>query len=68
MHALEGELARTIKSLTRIKSEHVHFVLPECELFRRERKDFSASIVLSVRDELSSGEVRAIQYLVAAAI
>ena len=68
VRALEGELARTITSLTRIKSARVHLVLPERELFRRERKDPSASIVLSVRGELASGEIRAIQHLVASAI
>ncbi len=39
VRALEGELARTISSLARIKSARVHLVLPERELFRRERKD-----------------------------
>lgn len=68
VRALEGELARTIASLTRIKSARVHLVLPERELFRRERTDPSASIVLSVRGELASGEIRAIQHLVASAI
>ena len=68
VRALEGELARTIASLTRIKSARVHLVLPERELFRRERTDPSASIVLTVRGELSSGEIRAIQHLVATAI
>jgi flagellar M-ring protein FliF len=68
VRALEGELARTITSLNRIKSARVHLVLPERELFRRERKDPSASIVLSVRGELSNGEIRAVQHLVASAI
>jgi flagellar M-ring protein FliF len=68
VRALEGELARTIGSLTRIKSARVHLVLPERELFRRERKEPSASIVLSVRGQLSNGEIRAIQHLVATAI
>ena len=68
VRALEGELARTITSLTRINTARVHLVLPERELFRRERQDPSASIVLSVRGELSGGEIRAIQHLVASAI
>lgn len=68
VRALEGELARTISSLTRIKSARVHLVLPERELFRRERRDPSASIVLAVRGQLSAGEIRAIQHLVASAI
>ena len=68
VRALEGELARTIGSLNRIKSARVHLVLPERELFRREMTEPSASIVLSVRGELASGEIRAIQHLVASAI
>ncbi len=68
VRALEGELARTIASLNRIKGARVHLVLPERELFRRERKDPSASIVLSVRGALSGGEIRAVQHLVASAI
>ncbi|MDB5623541.1 MAG: fliF [Devosia sp.] len=68
VRALEGELARTISSLARIKSARVHLVLPERELFRRERKDPSASIVLAVRGELATGEIRAVQHLVASAI
>ena len=68
VRALEGELARTISSLARIKSARVHLVLPERELFRRERQDPTASIVLSVRGELAAGEIRAIQHLVASAI
>jgi len=68
IRALEGELARTISSLARIKSARVHLVLPERALFSREQKDPTASIVLSVRGELSAGEIRAIQHLAAAAI
>ena len=68
VRALEGELARTITSLTRIKTARVHLVLPERALFRRETSSPTASIVLSVRGELSSGEIRAIQHMVAAAI
>lgn len=68
VRALEGELARTISSLARIKSTRVHLVLPERALFSREQKDPTASIVLSVRGELSAGEIRAIQHLVASAV
>ncbi|MEO6012586.1 MAG: flagellar basal-body MS-ring/collar protein FliF [Devosia sp.] len=68
VRALEGELARTITSLARIKSARVHLVLPERALFSRDKKDPTASIVLSVRGELSTGEVRAIQHLVSSAI
>ena len=68
LRALEGELARTISSLTRVKSARVHLVLPERELFRREAKQPSASIVLEVRGALSTGEIRSVQHLVASAV
>ncbi|MBU1173839.1 MAG: flagellar M-ring protein FliF [Alphaproteobacteria bacterium] len=68
VRALEGELARTIASLARIKSARVHLVLPERQLFRQETPSPSASIMLSVRGELNSSEIGAIQHLVSAAI
>ncbi len=68
IRALEGELARTITAISRVQSARVHLVLPERELFRREVSEPSASIVLTVRGQLSSGEIRAIQHLVASAI
>jgi flagellar M-ring protein FliF len=68
VRALEGELSRTISSLARIRSARVHLVLPERALFSREQKDPTASIVLAVRGELSAGEIRAIQHLVASAV
>lgn len=68
VRALEGELARTITSLARIKSARVHLVLPERQLFSRETKQPSAAIVVGVRGELSSGEIQAIQHLVASAV
>jgi flagellar M-ring protein FliF len=68
VRALEGELARTISSLARIKSARVHLVLPERPLFQRDKTDPSASIVLAVRGELSNGEINAIQHVVASAV
>ena len=68
IRALEGELARTISALARVQSARVHLVLPERELFRRDVKEPSASIVLTVRGQLSAGEIRAVQHLVASAI
>lgn len=68
VRALEGELARTITALARVQSARVHLVLPERELFSRDMKDPSASIVLSARGQPSSGEIAAIQHLVASAI
>lgn len=69
LRALEGELARTIRAIDGIKGARVHLVLPERELFSRERREPTASIVLKVsRDALSTQQVKAIQYLVASAV
>jgi flagellar M-ring protein FliF len=68
VRALEGELARTISSLARVKSARVHLVLPERQLFRQDAPSPSASIMLSVRGELNTGEISAIQHLASAAI
>lgn len=68
LRAMEGELSRTISSLDRIRSARVHLVIPERQLFQRDRRPPSASIVLSVRGGLGPGEIRAVQHLVATAV
>lgn len=68
LRALEGELARTIASLSGIASARVHLVLPERQLFARDAEQPSASIVLQLRrDSLTPDQVRAIRNLVASA-
>ncbi|HEX4191701.1 MAG TPA: flagellar basal-body MS-ring/collar protein FliF [Stellaceae bacterium] len=68
VRALEGELERTIESISLVSSARVHLVLPQRQLFSRDRQEASASIVLKVRGTLSSGQVSAVQHLVAAAV
>src|SRR5690606_41903043 len=68
IRAVEGELARTNGALSRVESARVLLVLPERELFRRDIREPSASIVLTVRGQLSAGEIRAVQHLVASAV
>lgn len=68
LRALEGELARTIRALDRVQFARVHLVLPERQLFSRERPEASASIVLRVRGQLEPQQVRAIRHLVASAV
>ena len=68
LRALEGELARTIRSLDRVQAARVHLVLPDRPLFSRDKIDPSASIVLKVRGALEPQEVRAIRHLVATAV
>jgi flagellar M-ring protein FliF len=68
LRALEGELARTIRSLDRVSAARVHLVIPERQLFQRDRQEPSASIVLRVRSQLEQPQVRAIRHLVASAV
>src|SRR5262245_20210430 len=68
LRALEGELARTIRALSRVEQARVHLVLPERPLFSRDRVEPSASIVLKVRGVLEPQQVRAIRHLVASAV
>lgn len=70
VRALEGELARTIRSFSQVNSARVHLVLPRRELFSRDVQKPTASIVIGTRGagRLERGQVQAIQHLVAAAI
>ncbi len=68
LRALEGELARTIRALDRVQFARVHLVLPERQLFSREKAEPSASIVLRVRGALEPQQVRAIRHLAASAV
>jgi flagellar M-ring protein FliF len=68
LRALEGELARTIRSLDRVQAARVHLVLPERALFSRDKAEPSGSIVLKMRGTLEPQQVRAIRHLVATAV
>lgn len=66
--ALEGELARSINAINTVSGARVHLVLPERRLFSREQQEPSASVVISVRGQLSSGQVSTISNLIATAV
>lgn len=67
--ALEGELARTIRSLDGITSARVHLVLPKRQMFEEEAEQPSASVNIGVGGrEPGPDQVRAIQNLVAGAV
>jgi flagellar M-ring protein FliF len=68
LRALEGELARTIRTLGRVEAARVHLAIPERRLFERDREPPRASIVLKLRGELEAAQVRAIRHLVASAV
>jgi flagellar M-ring protein FliF len=67
--ALEGELARTIRSIRGVSSARVHLVLPKRQLFEEETETPSASIMVAVAGRgLSAEQVRAIRNLTASAV
>jgi flagellar M-ring protein FliF len=70
VRALEGELSRTIGSLTPIENARVHLVMPKKELFSKSGSEPTASVVLRMRgsQSLSKQEVAAISHLVATAV
>lgn len=70
VRALEGELARTIRAVNRIKQARVHLVLPKRELFSRDRQEPTASIVIAMAggQRLEKQQIQAIQHLVSAAV
>ncbi len=68
LRALEGELSRTIRSISRVQAARVHLVIPEKRLFERDREPPRASIALKLAGELDATQVRAVRHLVASAV
>lgn len=67
--ALEGELARTIRSLDGVSAARVHLVLPKRQLFEDEGEQPSAAVNIGVGGrEPTADQVRAIQNLVSSAV
>ncbi|WP_420549377.1 flagellar basal-body MS-ring/collar protein FliF [Curvivirga sp.] len=70
VRALEGELSRTITSMSSVKAARVHLVLPKRELFSRDLQEPSASIIIKMKgpQRLEKSQISAIQHLVATAV
>ncbi|UCD36073.1 MAG: flagellar M-ring protein FliF [Nitrospiraceae bacterium] len=70
--ALEGELARTIKSLSGVQQGRVHLVIPERTIFalQDDRPKTSAAVFVTLQKgrKLSSPEVEAIVHLVSSGV
>ena len=67
--ALEGELERTILSLSEVKSARVHLVMATDSVFLDQARGAKASVALSLRGApLSRAQVLGIQRLVAGAV
>ncbi len=65
--ALEGELARTLRSMERINEASVHLVIPDRNLFG-DSGTASASVVIDVPDDFSLAETDAVANLVAGSV
>lgn len=68
VRALEGEIARTIQSISGIKAARVHIVMEERGTFRAEARQPSASVVIRTAMTEASQTAASIRYLVAAAV
>ncbi len=68
--ALEGELARTISTLSPVQSARVHLATPKQSVFVRKKKEPSASVVLKLLSgrRLEKSQVASIVHLVAASV
>jgi len=68
--ALEGELQRTIRSLSEVEDARVHIVMPEPELFTDREKATTASVVLTLKadQQLKRDQVRGIVHMVASGV
>jgi flagellar M-ring protein FliF len=67
--ALEGELARTIRSLQGVSSARVHLVLARRQMFESEGEEPSASIVIGITGHApGADQVNALRNLVAGAV
>jgi flagellar M-ring protein FliF len=68
--ALEGELERTIGSMTAVNAVRVHIVTPEKTLLSSEQPETTASVMLQINPgkALDQAQVQAITHLVASSI
>ena len=66
--ALEGEISKSIMSLSEVSAARVHLVIPEARLFSRDQKQPTASVVLKLNGSLSESQIAGIQHLVASSV
>ena len=68
--ALQGELARTIKSLEAVEQARVHLALPKEELFIKEKQNGKASVMVKLHPgrTLSQSQIQGIVHLVSSSV
>jgi flagellar M-ring protein FliF len=70
LRALEGELSRTILAFRAVNKVRVHLVMPQKELFSKDKQETRASIIIDTKgfETLAKSEVDAIAHLVATSV
>lgn len=65
--ALQGELTRTIQAIAGVRNAHVHVILPEAGLFKRDAAKATAAVSVTMQPGklLTPAQVKGIQRLVA---
>lgn len=68
--ALEGELSRTIESLSPVQTARVHLAIPKPTLFVREQKSSTASVTVGLLPgrALDEGQISAIVHMVSGSV
>ncbi len=68
--ALQGELARTIKTLDAVDQARIHLVIPKETLFIRDKPKGKASVTLKIKPgkNLSPGQIQGIVHLISASV
>jgi len=68
--ALEGELERSIQTISAVSEARVHLAIPKSSVFVRDKQDPTASVVLNLRGgrTLDAQQVGAIVHLVASSV
>ncbi len=68
--ALEGELARSIESISAVESARIHLALPKQSLFVRDQQKPSASVVLKLRPgrTIDEAQVGAMTHLISSSV
>ena len=67
--ALEGELERTISTISAVEAVRVHLVMPRESLFTEREREAKAAVVLKLRNaRIEEESVKAITYLVASSV
>ncbi len=68
VRALEGEIARTIQSISGITAARVHIVMPEVGNFRKAEQKPTASVMIRASATAGRNAATAIRHLVASAV